>query len=262
MSRRNITIAVIAVFTLGVALVVYGVLSAPRKAAAPPRNVVVAAMNIPANARIVPSMVSAVQKPSDQVEPDALVDPADAVGMIATSDIALGATITPARLARPAPPPQGPQVAVGMRAITIPIDVIKGVGGLLQPGDHVDVLAAPPRGAGEPEAYAIVRDARVLAVGTSLAPAPAATGSPQPNATPVPPATTATLLVTPGQADIILAADLNTTLRLALRSPHEPMRSLAAQTIIYPTTAPPPQPNATPRGIPVVNGDTLTAVQP
>ncbi|MBV8333229.1 MAG: Flp pilus assembly protein CpaB [Candidatus Eremiobacteraeota bacterium] len=262
MNRRTITIAVVAVLAFGVALIVYGVLTAPRKSAAPPRNVVIASMNIPASARIVPSMVNTVQKPADQVEPDAFSDPSDAVGMIATSDIPLGAALSPARLARPSPPPQGPQVAVGMRAITIPIDVIKGVGGLLQPGDHVDVLASPPRGASQPVAFAIVRDAIVLAVGTNLAPVPQASGSPAPNATPAPPATTATLLVTPPQAATILSADLNSILRLALRSPHEPMRSLASQIIVYPTPLPAPLPTGTPRGIPVVNGDAVISVQP
>ncbi len=263
MNRRNITIAVICVLALGVALVVYGVLTAPHKEAAPPRSVVVAAMTIPAHAHIVGAMVSTAQKPADQVEPGALADPADVIGMVATSEIPQGAQISPMQIAQPALPPQGLQVAVGLRAITIPIDNVKGIAGLLQPGDHVDVLASPPRQNGPAYAFAIVRDARVLAVGQMLAPTPMpGTATPGPSQTPVPAPVTATLLITPQQANTILAADLNTTLRLALRSPHEPARSLAAEPIEWATPASQPQPQGSPRGIPVIAGDTVLSVQP
>ena len=264
MNRRNIVIAVVLVGALAVGLIVYGVLLTPHKAAVPPRNVVIAAMNIPAHASIVSTMVTTEQRPADQVEPDAYADPSDAIGQIAVNDIPQGAEITPTRLAHPAPPPQGLQVAVGLRAITIPIDNVKGIAGLLQPGDHVDVLASPPRTAGAARAFAIVRDARVLAVGQSLGPSPSPIGvsTPAPSQTPAPPAVTATLLVTPQQANIILASDLNSTLRLALRSPHEPARSLAAEPIEYSTPAPPAPPPASPRGLQVISGDSVTAVQP
>ncbi|HKE37337.1 MAG TPA: Flp pilus assembly protein CpaB [Candidatus Baltobacteraceae bacterium] len=269
MNRRNITIAVIAVLALGIGLVVYGILSSPRKSAAPQRNVVVAAMNIPANTKIVPAMVSTEQKPGDQVEPTALSDPADAVGMLASADIPQGAVLTPTRLARPAPQPQGLQVPVGMRAITIAVDNVKSVAGLLIPGDHVDVLASPIRGgASIPQAYAIVRDARVVAVGRDLGtPQAAPSSSPgaaaAPKATPAPP-TTVTLAVTPQQADIIMAADLGGVVRLALRSAHEPARSLTAETIVYASeekrqgSAGPPKP----QGVVVVNGSQVTRVIP
>ena len=266
MNRRTITIAVIAVLAIGVALVVFSILTTPHKAAAPPRNVVIAAMNIPAGAKVVPAMVTTEQKPSDQVEPTALSDPADAVGMLATADIAQGAAITPARLARPAPVPQGLQVAAGLRAVTIGIDQVKGLSGLLKPGDHVDVLAAPNRNYNQPQTFTIIRDARILAVGQDIgAPAVAPSGSPNPNPTPVPPpATTITLAVTPPQADLIMTADLYGTVRLALRSPHEPGRSLSAEAYIYPTPPPPVQaaPPPTPFGVQVVSGDQSTSVRP
>lgn len=267
MNRRNITIAVIGVLAIGIALVIYGILSTPRKSAAPPRNVVIAAMNIPANTRIVPAMVTTEQKPGDQVEPAALSDPADAVGMLASADIPQGAVLTPTRLARPAPQPQGLQVAVGMRAITIAVDNVKGVAGLLVPGDHVDVLAAPIRGGGiAPKAYAIVRDARVLAVGRNIGvPEAAPTGSPgaaaaAPKPT-LPPNTWITLAVSPPQADTIMAADLDGVVRLALRSAHEPTRSVAAETIVFEEKRGPSGPPK-PEGVVVVNGSTVTRVVP
>lgn len=264
MNRRNITIAVIGVLAIGIALVIYGILSTPRKGAAQPRNVVVAAMNIPANSRIVPAMVTTEQKPSDEVEPAALTDPGSAVGMLATADIPQGTVLTPTRLARPAVQSQGLQVAVGMRAITIAVDNVKGVAGLLVPGDHVDVLAAPIRGGGiVPQAYAIVRDARVLAVGRNIGePEPQATGSPGPKPT-VPPDTWITLAVSPPQADTIMAADLGGVVRLALRSAHEPARSMSAETIVYEEKRPAgPSGPPKPEGVVVVNGSSVTRVVP
>lgn len=264
MNRRNITIAVVGVLAIGIALVIYGILSTPRKSAAPPRNVVIAAMNIPANTRIVPAMVTTEQKPGDQVEATALSDPADAVGMLASADIPQGAVLTPTRLARPAPQPKGLQVPVGMRAITIAVDNVKGVAGLLLPGDHVDVLAAPIRGGGiAPKAYAIVRDARVVAVGRNLGqPEVAPSGSPGPAPKPtVPNNTWITLAVTPPQADTIVAADLDGVIRLALRSAHEPARSLSAESIVYEEKKAPSGPSK-PQGVVVVNGSSVTRVIP
>jgi Flp pilus assembly protein CpaB len=109
----------------------------------------------------------------------------------------------------------------GMRAVSIPIDRVKGVSGLIQPGDRVDIIAIPPqRGSGPPpKAVTIFRGIRVLAVGTALENA-SATPSPEEQG-----AATVTLEVNPKQADLLAWADSNATLRLALRSPREPIRS-------------------------------------
>lgn len=263
MNRRVIIIIAALVLALGMGFILWGVLTAPRKVTPPPRNVVQTAMRVPLHAHITPVMLTVVQKPADQVDPAALANPSDAVGQIAMGDIPQGTPLTPGMIARPATPaPELLHVRDGMRAITINLDPVKGVAGLLRPGDHVDVIAAPPRGPGQPEAYAIVRDARVLAVGTEVANAPdavvapAASGAPPP--TPAPnAATTATLEVTPAQATLVTSADLNGVIRLALRSPKERLDSLPAQSIFYPTPEPALTPTPGPTGIPVINGDTI-----
>ena len=58
----------------------------------------------------------------------------------------------------------------GMRAVSIPVDRVKDVAGLIQPGDRVDVIAIPPaRSNGPPpKAVTIFRAVRVLAVGNAL----------------------------------------------------------------------------------------------
>jgi len=65
----------------------------------------------------------------------------------------------------------------------------------------------------------MLRGIRVLAVGTNLE-NPTATPSAEEAS-----ALTVTLEVTPKQADMLAWADQNATLRLALRSPREPIRS-------------------------------------
>ena len=115
-----------------------------------------------------------------------------------------------------------------MRAVSIPVDRVKSVSNLVQPGDHVDVMASVGRGVGiPPRTYTIIRGAVVLAINSQLE---------QSGATPPPDsgaAATVTLGVSPQQADLLTAADLNTTLRLALRSPQEPVRSLPAEALQF-----------------------------
>jgi Flp pilus assembly protein CpaB len=163
-----------------------------------------------------------------------------------------------------------------MRAVSIQIDKVKGVSGLVQPGDRVDIIAIPPRqGAEAPPAAAILRGIKVLAVGTSLEQS-SATPSPQEQQS-----TTVTLEVTPRQADLIAMADTNATLRLALRSPREPLNSEPTEALRFPAeerqqaAAPAPQPQAQPpapapqqqvaktdptSGIMVIDGDTINYV--
>ena len=121
----------------------------------------------------------------------------------------------------------------GMRALTIPIDRVKAVAGLLSPGDRVDVIAVPAKAGPQPPiASAIIRGALVLAINASTDTA-GATPSPD-NAG----AGTVTLGVTPKEADLLTLADLNTTLRLALRSPQERQRSLPPEDLIFQDGAP------------------------
>ncbi len=168
-NRRNITIAVVAILAIGLGLVVYGVLMVPHKAEPTVRPIVTAAMNIPARAHITAPMVTTTTRPIDQVQSDALGDPAAAVGQVASIDIPQGGVLVASALAKPTPVPVGVQVPTGMRAVSIPIDQVKGVAGLLHPGDKVDVMSIPARGSGDPHAYTFMRDIVVLAVGSDYA---------------------------------------------------------------------------------------------
>jgi Flp pilus assembly protein CpaB len=78
-----------------------------------------------------------------------------------------------------------------------------------------------------PQAATILRGIRVLAVGVQLETSSATPSPDEQNST------TVTLEVTPKQADLLAAADANTQLRLALRSPREPLNSYPTESLEF-----------------------------
>jgi pilus assembly protein CpaB len=207
-----------------------------------PRTVLVAAVDIPARTNITPSMVKMVTLPSQVVERDALVaQPSLPVGSLSLISIPAGSQLTSSKVGRPSDVGLPVRLAPGKRAVSIQIDKVKGISGLLQPGDRVDVIAIPQRGSGGelPPAATILRGIRVLAIGTSLETSSATPSPEEENST------TVTLEVTPHQADLLASADQNTVLRLALRSPREPLNSEPTESLQLPAQVaaaqPPPQ---------------------
>lgn len=181
-----------------------------------PRRVVIAARDIVAHVPIKADMVATVMRPGDAIEPDSIADPASVIGRIAAVSVPAGGSISASKITSVAATTLVMRVPRGMRAVAIPLDRVKGVGNLIQPGDHVDVIAVtPPRANTLPKAATILRDVAVLAMGTALE-------TPQ-GATPAPDSgfQTASLAVTPDQAKLLTLVDLNATLRLALRAPSD-----------------------------------------
>lgn len=238
-----------------------------------PRQVVVAAADIPARTTITPAMLRTSTLPASAVERDALSQPNLAAGQLSLITIPAGSQITASKVGKPANVGLPVRLAPGKRAVSIQIDKVKGISGLLQPGDRVDVIAIPPRqGADLPAAAAILRGIRVLAIGDNLE-TTSATPSPE-----MQNSTTVTLEVTPHQADLLASADQNTTLRLALRSPREALNSQPTESLQFPMTqvaaapaerpapaAPAQQPAPQvrvvaprpPSGIMIIDGDTV-----
>lgn len=195
-----------------------------------PREILVAAQEIPARVPITAAMLAKTTRPASAVEPDALPpDPSKVVGALSLITIPAGSTITLSKVGHPADVGLPVRLTPGMRAVSISIDKVKGVSGLIEPGDRVDVVAIPPKStAVPPPASTILRGIRVLAVGPLLE---------NTSATPPPEAqvfTTITLEVTPKQVDLLEMADLNTVLRLALRSPREPLNSAPTEALHFP----------------------------
>jgi len=242
-----------------------------------PRSILVAASDIPARSTITPAMLTRVTRPGSSVEPDAIGNAQAAVGALALITIPAGSTISASKIGRPSDAALPVRLRSGMRAVTIQIDRVKGIAGLVEPGDRVDIIAIPPRQDSSPTASTILRGVRVLAIGSALETAQASP-SPQDQSS-----STATLEVTPKQADLLAMADVNTTLRLALRSPREPLSSMPTEAIHFAEPqaqpaqqappavaavavpapqAPQPQPAAqkpaaAPHGVPIIDGDRI-----
>jgi Flp pilus assembly protein CpaB len=115
--------------------------------------------------------------------------------------------------------------------VSIAVDRVKDVSGLVQPGDRVDVLASVPRtDTGPPRVFTILRSILVLSVGTPNGPAiETASATPPPSNEE---ATTVALALTPQQANLLVLADSNATLRLALRSPEERARAFPTDPLV------------------------------
>jgi pilus assembly protein CpaB len=238
MNRRTVLLVVAAILALGAGLLTFDFLASQghQTAQSPPRAVLVANEPIAAHASISASMVQVVMRPSDAVDPDALSSPGQINGLTALGPIPAGGTLTISNTTRGESGAFAVHVHPGMRAVSIPVDDVKDVSGLVQPGDRVDVVAVPPRaGNAQPRAYAILRDIEVLAVGGVMQMgAPNPSPSPGQAAQPVE-VRTVTLEVSPTQADTLAMSDINANLRLALRSPRD-AKVLMAEDINFPTT--------------------------
>jgi pilus assembly protein CpaB len=251
LDTRTIALSVAGLLAVGTGVMTYNYLASVGHANAPAsqRTILVAAKRIPAKATITAEMLSRVSRQADSVDPDALVVPASAIGSTAVNEIPAGSQLTSSKLVHYVAAGLPGRVHVGMRAVSIALDKVKGVSNLIQAGDKVDVIAATaPRNDAAPRAVTIIRGATVLSIGTIT----------EAGATPAPEAQqqfqTATLEVTPKQADLITLADVNTTLRLTLRSPRESLRSQPTEKLVL--TAPsqtrpmgfaPPMPQAAPQ---------------
>jgi pilus assembly protein CpaB len=247
MNNRRTTLIVAIVLAIGTGWLTLNYLSSLQRqtnANSAPRAVIVAAQDIPARVTITPEMLARITRPASAIDPNTVSDPRLAVGALTLITIPAGSSITTAMIGHPSDVGLPVRLKPGMRAVSIPIDKVKGVSGLIEPGDYVDVLADPPKaGAIPPPVSAILRGVRVLAIGDTLENS-SATPSPQ-EAT----SQTVTLEVTPKQADLLVMADLNTTLRLALRSPKEPLNSEPVEALHFagPVGGPSEEPPAAPQ---------------
>lgn len=249
MNVRRTTLLVAIVLAIGTGWLTLTYLSALRPPSNEQRPVLIASQEIAARSRIVDTMFSKETRSAQALEPDALSEPSQAVGSLALVTIPAGAQLTASDVGTNVAFALPVRLQPGMRAVSIPVDRVKDVSGLIQPGDRVDVIAIPPskQNGPPPKAVTIFRGIRVLAVGNALE-NPSATPSPQEQE-----ASTVTLEVTPHQADILAWADTNATLRLALRSPRESIRAepIEALTITGNTVAAAPPPVApAPAGFP------------
>jgi pilus assembly protein CpaB len=275
LNKRSTTILIAVVLALGTGLLLFNYLSTVSRTAqsTPMRSVVVATREIPPRTVVTPEMVTLAQRPEDSVDPDASTSLGAVVGQMAFIDIPTGSALSSAKVGRLDFGGLTMRVPVGERAMSIALDPVKGVADLIQAGDHVDVIAVTqPRGSNSlPRVATILRNKVVLAMGSSMqAPTSGAVaGAPTTTSAADTTIQTATLAVRPREAAVLALADLNATLRLALRSPHETNHSEAADAfvlaapVVAATTATAPirvsapaaPPHKAPAGIQIIDGD-------
>ncbi len=177
--------------------------------------VAVAKTMIPARQVITEQMVTFREIPAKYVSPSALGSPGEALGKIARGDIYPGEQIIKNKILSPNDPGDGLAMLVepGRRAVTVAVNDVTGVAGLLKPGDRVDILGTVSTGAGkEPITSTILQDIKILAVNKSMDSPP--DGKQPQNGT-------LTLSVNPFEAQHLTMASEKGSIRVLLRSPHD-----------------------------------------
>ena len=156
MNTRRITLIVAVVLAIGTGVLTLRYLSsinqqAPQQSAqVEMKPVVITNRDIPVRAKITPDMLTKVTRPATEAEPQAIGDPKQAEGQVALIAMPAGSTVTLTKIGEPGEVGLTARLKPGERAVSIPVDRVKAVSNLIQPGDRVDVLAAVNKGRRHP----------------------------------------------------------------------------------------------------------------
>ncbi len=224
--RGNRTILLLALF-LGLvsAVLVYVYLSqagGEEKTAASgdTKAVLVAKSDIPAATRITADMVEMRQISADAVHPDSFSSTEGVVGNMARYPIAAGEQVLSDRVATGSTGLlEGEELSLpyivpeGKRAVSVRISDLIGAGGLLRPGDYVDVVLTVELQYGDQIGRIVLQNMEVLALDQEMENvAPESAGSEQTRVASTgsetkPEAVTVTLAVTPVESEVLATAD-------------------------------------------------------
>jgi pilus assembly protein CpaB len=135
-------------------------------------DVVVAVQDIPANSTITTAMVELKKYPNDLKTTKELVLLNDAVGKVSLIGINKGEVILNNQIIAPGDNKEGLAYTIpeGFRAMSVPIDEVTGVAGMIKKGDKVDVVSFVTTNANPPQPFTVVvlQNIQVLAYGTTL----------------------------------------------------------------------------------------------
>ncbi|HEX6809109.1 MAG TPA: Flp pilus assembly protein CpaB [Gemmatimonadaceae bacterium] len=179
--------------------------------------VVVAARDVAEGEKLERLALSVAEWPAGTAPESAFTSVDSAVGRVVRIPVFKGEAIVPGRLA-PAGTGPGLEVKItpGMRAMAVKINDVAGLSGLIQPNSRVDVLVTLKENqqmSTKDEAKLFMNNMRVLSVGTQIE-----RGD---DGKPIQ-ATTATLEVTPPQAEQLAVAMNQGTIQLVLRGYGDP----------------------------------------
>jgi len=235
-------------------------------------TVVVAKEAIPARTEILGSMVELRQVPINARSDLALGGIEEAVGKVTRYPFAANEQVLSSKIVASDVPAGGEALSFvipeGMRAVSISTNQVLSAGGLILPGDYVDILGVfdlETQVGDETENRAafyvqtILQNVEVLAVAQTIVDVVPAIGEEDGEATsaqsqrarnteeePLPDATTVTLLATPEQAELLFLAESNGTLRAVLRgfgdAEEQEVRPITELELVPPDLPLPPQP--------------------
>ncbi len=187
---------------------------------------IVAAQDLAAGTVLTPQHLAARRVPagfalSNALRPESV---GELLGRTLAQPVRPGDTIVKSMLQPREAPIFSEQIAAGSRAVTVPVDEVNAIAGLLAPGDRVDLLYCAERqrlsGAPRPEVRLLLSGVLVLATGraTRKTRVQGPDGSEREIDTAF---NTATLSVSPRDAQLIALAQRTGELVAALRSPRD-----------------------------------------
>ncbi|MGL5256891.1 MAG: Flp pilus assembly protein CpaB [Proteocatella sp.] len=165
MKKIQIIAILAALFT---AITVYFFLGSLKEASKVPMvPVVVSSMEIKENTEIKSDMVKIINIAESAVTPNAVTKLEEVVGNIATRDIYTGEQIILQEVAKPGESKQklSYMIEAGKRAVSVKVDEVSGISGLIEPGNKVDVVVVYDESS---TSEIILQDIVVLSTGMKL----------------------------------------------------------------------------------------------
>jgi len=201
---------------------------------------VVADRSIPNGTILESGMFQMRLMPSRELPTGAAATPDAVIGKVAAHDIKPGEAISLSSVSEKSKLSQ--IVKPFMRAVTVALDPIVGVGGFLKPGDHVDVLATFNVNEGT-VTKTVLQDIQLIAIGSEIVdqvdPEGGKKAKPQVQ-------TSATLALLPMDAEKLVLADSKGKLRLTLRRADDlsyvPSKGVTGRGLMGPVPPDAPQP--------------------
>ncbi len=135
-------------------------------------DIIVASGDIERHTVLTESVLMKKKIAIDSKHPLSVTEGKDLIGKVALIDLSKGEEILTNQVIKIGESQEGLSYAipVGRRAMAVAVDDITGVGGMIKPGDRIDVIATLAGNEENPINYTaiVVQDIQVLAVGTTL----------------------------------------------------------------------------------------------
>ncbi len=177
-------------------------------------GVVVAAMDLPLAAKLKVEDLKVIEWPAEHIPPGAVSDPKELVGRVLISRVLGMQPLLPGMLAaKNAGSGLAALIPANMRAIAVKVDDVVGVAGFIHADDRVDVIVTlrPSYAGSESTTKVFLQNIKVLAVGQEV-------DNGDKTRLHATPATVATLLVSPQDAERLVLAQNEGRIMLTLRS--------------------------------------------